>query len=63
VEEKHLPFDYWIYIGTVHLNRREEEIWRMTPRKLLALWEQHCVFKGWKKSEKPKRRAYIDDVL
>jgi hypothetical protein len=53
-----------IYIGTVHLNRHEDDVWKMTPRKILNLWNRHAVFKGWKKEEEKQEKVieYADDV-
>lgn len=28
----------------------------MTPRKVLALWDKHCLFNGWK--EPAKKQAH-----
>lgn len=42
----------------------ESKVWRTTPRKLLALWDRHCIFKGWNKKEEKEQipRAYADQV-
>lgn len=40
----------------------ESKVWRTTPRKLLALWDRHSIFKGWKKEEKQLSRAYADQI-
>ena len=47
-----MPFkkDDWdwpfiIYVGTVWLNRTEEEVWKLTPRKLQALLNVHYEIK------------------
>lgn len=29
----------------------------MTPRKILALWDKHCLFKGWKEPETKQTAA------
>ncbi|WHY45246.1 hypothetical protein [Lysinibacillus pakistanensis] len=44
------------------MNMTEATVWRATPRKLLALWDRHCIFKGWKKEEEHAPRAYADQV-
>ncbi|MEX3621861.1 hypothetical protein [Viridibacillus arvi] len=63
MESSELPFDFFIYIGTVHLNRNESELWKMTPRKLLTLWDSHCTFKGWKKEKKEQvPKVFADQV-
>jgi hypothetical protein len=49
-----------LYCGTVHLNRTEEEVWLMPLGYLLDLWECHRQFLGM---AKPKREAFIDDVI
>lgn len=37
----------------------------MTPRKLLALWDRHCEFKGWKTpiTKQKIKTGFIDQVL
>ncbi|WP_210402630.1 hypothetical protein [Viridibacillus sp. FSL H7-0596] len=63
MESSELPFDFFIYIGTVHLNRKEEEVWKMTLRKLLTLWDSHCTFKGWKKEKKEQVPTVFADQV
>lgn len=41
----------------------ESKVWRATPRKLMALWNRHCIHKGWKeKKEEQVPRAYADQI-
>lgn len=57
-----LPLTFYIYVGKVHLNYSEEEVWRMTPRKIFALWNQHAYFNGWRKKRGKQRVLRIDDI-
>jgi len=49
-----------IYIGTVHLNRSEEETWLMPFGLLMDLWECHRQFLG---TAKPKVEHTLDEIL
>ncbi|MCD3217827.1 hypothetical protein G8S55_11425 [Clostridium botulinum C] len=42
----------------------DKEFWKLTLRKLLATWEQHCKFNGWTKEEEKEKEqdVYIDQV-
>jgi hypothetical protein len=44
----------------VQLGFTEYEFWRITPRKLLLIWDEHCKFNGWKKEE--EKDVYIDEL-
>jgi len=49
-----------LYYGTVQLNRSEYEVWLMPIGYLLDLWECHKQFHGM---SKPKKEAFIDDII
>lgn len=56
-----------IYAGTVWLRRTEEEIWKMTPRKLQALLLVHYDIKrqeNGKESQRDKQETvgFIDTI-
>jgi hypothetical protein len=53
-------FTRLLYIGTVHLNRSEDETWLTPIGLLLDLWECHRQFLGL---SKPKRSVYIDQLI
>lgn len=54
-----MPWEWLYYIGRVQLGFSEDEFWRLTARKLLLTWDEHCKFNGWKKEEK---EVYIDEL-
>ena len=37
-------------------------MWRMTPKKLMKLWEQHKVFNGIGESKEKEKDIYIDEI-
>jgi hypothetical protein len=37
-------WDWYFYVATKQLGFTEERFWRMTLRKLIILWKQHCEF-------------------
>lgn len=47
-----------LFIGKTVLGFAEKEVWDMEPVKLLALFEQYCIFHGYQ-----KREASIDDII
>jgi len=49
-----------LYLGTVHLNRAEREVWLMPLGYLLDLWECHRQYNGM---AKPKREHFIDELI
>ena len=49
-----------LYIGTVHLNRTEQEVWLMPLGYLLDLNECHRQYNGL---AKPKRTYFIEDII
>lgn len=51
-----------MYIATVLLNRTEKEFWKMTLRKLVALYEEYKVANGIE-DNKETPNAYIDQVM
>jgi len=63
-EDKGWDWDSIIYIGTVLLNRKEEEIWRMKPRKYFALLKKHREFNTISDTEEEKPQlAYADKLF
>lgn len=55
VDDKNYEFidiEHWIYIGTVVLQRPEEEVWGMTLGKIKTLYNEHAKYNGWIKEEK-----------
>ncbi|MHB7975570.1 hypothetical protein FDC22_06025 [Clostridium botulinum] len=61
-KDKTLPWSWLFYIGKVQLGFSEREFWKLTLRKLLLTWEEHCKFNGWTKKEEKEREddVYID---
>lgn len=57
-----MPWKWLFYIAKVELNFTEKEFWRLTPRKLLAVWDEHCRFHGLNKEDRKTRDVYIDQV-
>jgi len=53
-------FTRLLYLGTVHLNRTEQETWLTPIGLLLDLWECHRQHNGW---ARPLREHFIDDVI
>jgi hypothetical protein len=54
------------YVGTVILNKSEEEFWNSTPREINALFKIHVRINTVPKSSKRKDTVvdgYIDQVL
>lgn len=51
-EYEFIDIEYWIYIGTVVLNRAENDVWKMTLGKIRTLYNEHAKFSGWIKEEK-----------
>ena len=58
VPQKKINVARLIYIGTVLLNRTEEEIWLMTLGKLIILWREHRYENG-----QVEKEITIDDVF
>ena len=58
-----------MYMACNILSFTEEQFWRMTPRKLFALYDMHCKCNGLGKySEGHKesngvRKGYIDEIF
>jgi len=55
-----------MYIGTVILRRTEAEFWRMTLRKLLALYDEHKIYNGLTEDESSpdsSKEAFIDNIF
>ncbi|WP_163249848.1 hypothetical protein [Clostridium niameyense] len=42
----------------------EEEFWKLTLRKLLLIWNEHCKFNKWTKDDdiNKKNDVYIDQI-
>ena len=56
-----------MYAGTVWLIRTEDEVWKLTPRKLQALLEVHYDILRQQNGEQPLRNkdkvtGYIDEI-
>ena len=47
-------------MATVLLGLSENNFWRMTPRKLMALWRQ---YKKWHQLESTDNKVYIDQIF
>jgi len=52
-----------LYAGTVILRRSEKEFWRMTPRKLRALFNVHVEVNKTDDKKSDNRKGYIDEVI
>lgn len=50
-----------LFIATVLLNKTEEEFWRMTLRKLSALYDEYKLFNGIE--EDGKDVIFIDQII
>lgn len=59
-----IDFDWFYYISTVHLNMRESDFWRSTPRKIGTLWRMHKKFNGWEyeSSKMVNRKLNIENI-
>lgn len=51
-----------MYVATVQLNRPEREFWKMTPRKLNALANNHVEANGGASKNGPKK-GFIDQIM
>lgn len=56
-----------MYIATVILNRTEQEFWKMTPKKLQALFSVYIQLKkmenGGNSKEAVQEDTFIDNIL
>lgn len=50
-----------MYIATVFLNRTEEQFWKMTLKKLMALYDEYKLANGLQEQEKEKV-GFIDQI-
>jgi hypothetical protein len=57
-----INFARLIYIGKTILGYSEREVWRMTLRKLLQLFDEHCRFNGIKNNGSDSDDVIPEDV-
>lgn len=58
-EPEKYNFPRILYIGKNRLGYTEPEIWRMTPRKFFAIYNEYLMMNGY---VKPAREMTIDDL-
>ena len=55
-----INIEHWVYIGTVVLQKPEDEVWKMTLGKLMTMHNEHAKYSGWIKEEK---EVSIDEAI